>query len=448
MSGLEVVGVDKTTSQRLNSFRYKERFIADLILALKAQQYFLETDLCVTLQAAGLDKQEIADLLAKPAAKLFEDPEIAIDVQKCLGDGYRPYIATVAKCERILFNIAKHIQGLTSTEVRDGLAGIVGTHPVNNGRYEISKKIKELNDATKKLRRVRKYSALRVNKAPTLREVARYASTLKDVREYAHRRYKAISGRYVNGCHDEHETFLFLRSRSEAMEKRQQKSLKQAPVQFSLAFPPAAPISNASLSCYITEIKVKHEDVQLEPMMGCPSSTSAIDKIVLPATTQKYFRPNHIHTPKWTLNQRISLSFNIASSNLQLYSTHWLAEPLTSKSIHLQETTMTNTDFPSAKRSLLDLGVLWHFRTLELYAAKLQVGVDESFGARYDIARKWLDVSAYFMLSFYLGVVTRCIECTFVTSGCVPHWDDMVFRKSVCEYVLIPLWEICPPEFR
>ena len=137
MSGLEVVGVVlgalpvmiaaidkyKTTSQRLKFFRFKEPFIVELIQALKEQQFFLETDLLVTLQATDLDKQEISDLLAKPAAKLFEDPDIVINVQKCLGDGYGPYTAAVARCERILFDIAKHIRGLTSTEVRLELLG-------------------------------------------------------------------------------------------------------------------------------------------------------------------------------------------------------------------------------------------------------------------------------------------------------------------------------------
>ncbi|KAL4800385.1 hypothetical protein BDV19DRAFT_384210 [Aspergillus venezuelensis] len=570
MSGLEVVGVVlgalplmiaaidkyKTTSQRLKFFRFKEPFIVELIQALKEQQFFLETDLLVTLQATDLDKQEISDLLAKPAAKLFEDPDIVSNVQKYLGDGYGPYTAAVARCERILFDIAKHIRGLTSTEA-DGLAEIVGRCPVNVGRYEITKKIKfsldkedlhkrikELNDVTERLRRVRECSVLRadVTLETTSRAAARYASTLKAVREYAHRLYKAISVGYVNGCHDEHETFLFLRSRSEAMDKRQQKSLKQTPVQFQLAFPPTAPTSKASVSCHITEVKVKHEDGRSESMMDCANSTSTVVKIVLPATKQKldqqqsqindlcqsvskawqdgnildmYLTPagclschnlprkvspqyafnwadvlsldqilqaqSHPQGkfPTWTLNQRMSLSFNIASSVLQLYTTHWVAEPLTSKSIHFAESQflpsiisdqqftiapkpfiihkfsnslMTNTDFSSAKRSLLDLGIvlleLWHFRTFELFAADLRMSVDESFGARYEVARRWLDESAYFMLPFYLDVVTRCIECTFGTSGSVPHWDDIVFRKSVCEYVLRPLWENCRPEFR
>jgi uncharacterized membrane protein YcgQ (UPF0703/DUF1980 family) len=135
MSGLEVVGVVlgalplmiaaidqyKATSQRLKFFRFKEPFVGELIQALREQQFFLETDLHVTLQATDLDKQEIADLLAKPAAKLFENPDIAIDVQQYLGDGYGPYTASVTKCERILFDIAKHIRGLTSTEVCLGL---------------------------------------------------------------------------------------------------------------------------------------------------------------------------------------------------------------------------------------------------------------------------------------------------------------------------------------
>ncbi|KAJ0416338.1 hypothetical protein BJY00DRAFT_304224 [Aspergillus carlsbadensis] len=571
MSGLEVVGVVlgalplmiaavdhyKTTSQRIKLFRYKEPLIADLIQALQEQQFFLETDLAITLKAASLDDDEIADLLTKPDATVFGDPDVAMDVQKYLGAGYGPYTAAAARCQRILSDIAKHIRGLASSTQRQDLAGIVDANPAKDGRYELAKKIKfsldrddlerrikELEDATERLRRVRDYSTLQadVPLETTSRATTRYTSKLRTVRDYAQRLHNAISGGYAAGCHHEHETYLFLESRSESMESKKQKALKEPPIGFSLALPPVAPKLQGAVSCYVTEVKVRHEDEHSVSSAADPAGSSpAVVQIVLPPPPTAHPRPtkiddlcrsvstatmngtllklylsqsgclscNHlpltngpgrhvnwadllsleqildaqpqsqVTLPIWTRNQRIALALNIASSLLQLYSTHWLTTSLTSKSIYFTTQSVTPntvpcqqftkppmpfvthkfrgvssqpTKFPIARDSLLELDIilleLWHFRTLESFAAENQLPTGDSFGVRCDAARKWLDMSRYFLLPFYLEVVTRCIECTFATSSSLHQWDDVVFRRSICEYVLRPLWEHCLPEFR
>jgi hypothetical protein len=131
MSGLEVVGVVlgalpliiaavdkyKATSQRIKFFRFKEPCIAELIEALKEQHFFIRADLQTTLKATRLDDDEIADLVAKPGSNLFDDPNISLDVQEYLGDGYDAYTAGVGRCQRILTDIAHHLRGLTSTQV-------------------------------------------------------------------------------------------------------------------------------------------------------------------------------------------------------------------------------------------------------------------------------------------------------------------------------------------
>ncbi|KAL2833080.1 hypothetical protein BJY01DRAFT_225630 [Aspergillus pseudoustus] len=58
------------------------------------------------------------------------------------------------------------------------------------------------------------------------------------------------------------------------------------------------------------------------------------------------------------------------------------------------------------------------------------------------------DFSTFHILPCYLDVIKRCVECTFATSDPVPDWNDVVFRKSVCELDLKPLWENCPVELR
>ena len=185
--------------------------------------------------------------------------------------------------------------------------------------------------------------------------------------------------------------------------------------------------------------------------------------------------------PLWSLKQRMELSFNIASSVLQLNLTPWLYLPLTSKWIcfararkptaNTATTAQLCTDMPkpfvvhsfsvghadspgsvcSPKRSLLELGIvlleLWYVKPVETYASEAGLKLDDSFGSRYDVAQAWLE-SDVDMLSFYLDLVTRCVECTFATTGPMPDWRDVVFRKSVCEYVLKPLWENCLAENR
>lgn len=183
--------------------------------------------------------------------------------------------------------------------------------------------------------------------------------------------------------------------------------------------------------------------------------------------------------PRWTPNQRLALAFNIASSLVQLHATPWLADPWTKNSIcfiqerRSQDTARTLSFFKvpqpfialkfsgcsanstcrrNTKRSLLELGImlleLWHTRTVEAYAIEASMAIDDSFGSRYEVGRHWLDLSAYYIPLFYLDAVTRCIECTFATATSTPDWGDDIFRKSVCEYVLKPLWENCPVEFR
>jgi hypothetical protein len=87
---------------------------------------------------------------------------------------------------------------------------------------------------------------------------------------------------------------------------------------------------------------------------------------------------------------------------------------------------------------------IWHIKTIDSYACEKSLQDSNCYGHRYEVARHWLDISDDSMLPFHLELVTRCIECTFATSSATPDWSDITFRKSVCEYVLKPLWDNCP----
>jgi hypothetical protein len=103
------------------------------------------------------------------------------------------------------------------------------------------------------------------------------------------------------------------------------------------------------------------------------------------------------------------------------------------------------------KGSLLELGIMlleiWHIKSIDSYASERGLQMNDSYGTRYEIARHWLNFSYDDMLPFYLELVTRCIECTFTSTSATPDWCDFTFRKSICEYVLKPLWENCPQRF-
>lgn len=219
------------------------------------------------------------------------------------------------------------------------------------------------------------------------------------------------------------------------------------------------------------------------PNAGVPGDVtkSPKDIISLEQILQKTSQPNESSPFQWTLNQRMALSFNIASSVMQLHSTPWLCFPLTSRTLCFLQNHKTSTargtaqfidipqpfirqkffngkDDPATKcacnprRSMLEIGIilleLWHAKAFKTYATEQSLDMNDNFGCRYDAVKRWLDFSIYHILPFYLEVITRCIECTFATNCGAFDWNDIVFRKSVCEYVLKPLWENCPAEFR
>ena len=180
-------------------------------------------------------------------------------------------------------------------------------------------------------------------------------------------------------------------------------------------------------------------------------------------------------TAKWSLIQRMTLSFNIASSLLQLCSTAWMAESLSKQNIFFWrlklrpmaggEVLHVDTGHPfiikkfsttptacrihrsDARNQLLNLGILLleigHERSFESWTSAHGFTLTEAYGSRYDAASAWLDDSTGTLLSSYVDAAARCIECTFQTRSAIPGWEDLDFRKSVCELVIKPLWDNC-----
>ena len=190
--------------------------------------------------------------------------------------------------------------------------------------------------------------------------------------------------------------------------------------------------------------------------------------------------PSVYSLPKrWTLNQRMSLAFKIASSLLQYRSTPWISGSWSKRAIYFQRTgssgtvTLFEVEHPfithtftghtatpatlaqqksNAKRSLLELGILlleiFHEETLEKHAAATNVLFDDTYGRHYDIARNWLDLTGGKAPPLFWDAAALCIECPFNRSSTLPDWDDVEFQKSVCEGFLKPLWENMPRNLR
>ena len=179
-------------------------------------------------------------------------------------------------------------------------------------------------------------------------------------------------------------------------------------------------------------------------------------------------------TAKWSPVQHMSLSFNIASSLLQLSSTPWMDEPFSKQNIFFwrleirpmagEEVPHVDTGHPfiikkfnttltacqlhksDARNQLLNLGILLleigHERSFESWTSAHGFTLIEAYGSRYDAASAWLNDSMGALLS-YCDAAARCIECTFQTRSAIPSWEDPDFRRSVCELVIKPLWDNC-----
>ena len=180
-------------------------------------------------------------------------------------------------------------------------------------------------------------------------------------------------------------------------------------------------------------------------------------------------------TGMWSPIQRMTLSFSIASSLLQLCSTPWIAESLSKQNIffwrhkirpmaggeilHVDtghpfiikkfSTTLTGCQIhrSDARKQLLSLGILLleigHERSFESWTSVHGFTLTETYGSRYDAASAWLNDPTGTLLSPHYNAAARCIECTFRTRSAIPDWEDLDFRKSVCELVIKPLWDNC-----
>ena len=210
------------------------------------------------------------------------------------------------------------------------------------------------------------------------------------------------------------------------------------------------------------------------PSEGFPSNNCGYGLITLEQIIQENCRESPLKT-RWTLIQRMNLSFNLASSLLQLYSTPWLTESWTKQNIcfwrvppSLQANNIILAFEPDrpfivhkfsgvpaagqarevdARDQLLNLGIILleirHQMSFESWVSAHGFTLDSSYGTRYFAAYEWLCDSSGEVEPSYFEATARCIECTFQTRCAIPTWEDLDFRKSICDLVIKPLWSNC-----
>ncbi|KAB8236295.1 uncharacterized protein BDW43DRAFT_298381 [Aspergillus alliaceus] len=386
---------------------------------------------------------KINDLIRQPNSALLQDPEIANAVHGYLGDGYVPY------------------------QRAGNLLALIQKGPIENGQYEstknimfilqknkLEKLIRYLNETTATLRRIREASVAKadISVQPTSRTISRLASSLHTIRIYASTSYSAVSAGYMVSCHPQHETGSFLHSRPALLERKKHVGLKNASVAFTVEFAPSEVVINfpterldppmklGDLCLSITQAR-DHKiflDIYLSRSGRLYANNEKGNTISLKQVLQSMGQRDQSSHIQWTLNQRLALSFNIASDKSLMHRGGDQHMDMPQPFIRQTSDYGAKDSAPGVynpKRSMLELGIrlleLWHPKTFETYAAEGGWDVQSDFGSRYDVAR-------------YLEVVTRCVECTFAISCATPTWGDIAFRKSVCEYILKPLLENCP----
>ncbi|RAL17609.1 uncharacterized protein BO97DRAFT_430582 [Aspergillus homomorphus CBS 101889] len=486
MSGVEVVGVVlgaiplvisaldyyKVTKQSFRSIRNKDILLDQLIESLKEQRFFFQTDICLALKKTNLEVKQIMAMINDSGLSRFDNPEIAEALQEYLGEGATLYINAITRCEAILGDIVANTSGLISSSQwsQGTLSKLIQDQPRKNGKFESTKRLKfgvrieelkqqirSLEESTRSLSRLRDVSAKRqqITSKAMSKTVTRFTTALSTVQSYA-------------------QALLFLQTRSSAMDT---KKPKKPPIRFTMSFYLCQFVQRAHENGMSVQLYLSRSGKfsYLNPPFGPDlSDRKANDEAFNGTITLKevfsLMQKQGSAVSKLEVYEKMALAFNITSSILQLHSTPWLQAPLTSSSIrfvsdssmffHLAQPFIVST-FPdqglitspcTAKASMLELGIIlleiWHVKSLEQYALEIGRKMDNTYGARYEIAKVWLDSSDDIMLPFFLELVTRCVECTFATTSAALKWVDPMFRKSVCEYVLRPLWENCPRSLR
>ncbi|KAL8816326.1 MAG: hypothetical protein Q9223_004640 [Gallowayella weberi] len=437
MSGIEMAGLVlgaipvviwalenyKTTREIWRRSRSKALLVDRLINALKEQRLLIELDVQVLLKAASYEDHEIVDLEAFSCYELLLDQGLAVALQRYLGRVYEPYRAALGRCESILTDIAQSIGGLTprapsQPACKSYLDSLIDVYWTSSGnarwretsqkfkfalkKDELDQKISELNASTLMLSRLRVAGGLiqdDTQQATHSRSIEKLSNFLGKIQKHTHRLYFAIANGCSSTCHPLHRFKLYLEDRSAPLLKR------KPAVHFRIESLPSP------------------NDMEIQAWHGAH----------VEALEEEQTRLQIRHVADTSASNNKILHFD-AESPFIIHDFESNPAPLPAAQ-------------PNAKTSLLDLGILlleiWHLTPFEVYAAQEGLHVDSTYGARYEIASRWLNETADNILPFYADPVCRCIEGTFASKATTLQWTDPEFQVSICEGLVKPLWDNC-----
>jgi hypothetical protein len=199
------------------------------------------------------------------------------------------------------------------------------------------------------------------------------------------------------------------------------------------------------------------------------TNTTTLEKLLLGSSQQRV-----------SLKGRMMLAVNLASSLLQLQNTPWLGTCWTKRSVHFAEAAtqpvsqsqgrgpgssvaadtsrpfVLNT-FPDhqrvqqvrvpgdAKSALLELGILllelWHETTFE--ARFPAASMTTEYFARFKLAWEWLDDFHNPPPDLYSAAISQCVKCFFGGKPVSFDWEDVNFRRAICQDIIEPLHKTC-----
>ena len=185
---------------------------------------------------------------------------------------------------------------------------------------------------------------------------------------------------------------------------------------------------------------------------------------------------------KFSLKNRMMLAVNLASSLLQLQNTPWLGTCWTKRFVYfaiedtqstiqsqhsrpqlrmsaetgrpfvlntfpdLEHTTSEQYQIGSdAKSALLELGILllelWYETTFEARFPDIAIPTD--YFARFKLAWEWLEDVHNPPPDLYSAAISQCVKCFFGGKTVSFDWEDVNFRKAVCQDIIEPLHKTC-----
>lgn len=243
----------------------------------------------------------------------------------------------------------------------------------------------------------------------------------------------------------------------------------------------------ASIAEAVARQRIMRLHLQRQNRLCCDhimlANNSTWDRSTTTVTLETLLRPALPaggHGRKIPLKHRMALALNLASSMLQLQSTPWLGTHWSKDTVHFAygpvhiplnqqvstppPTAALKTDMPfirhvmpnpwpdpgqhvitDAKTALLELGIvlleIWHEVALESRFPDASSPID--YFGRLRQAWEWLEDVDNPPPDLYNSAMSQCIKHFFGGRSVSFNWEDIEFRRVICQDIIEPLHRCC-----